>query len=208
MVGFIFLTYSFCMIMALKSHEAIDSMLFAGWVFITVFFIFITLNSIKVIKQEKGVKLKRNINYNFGVILSVFGIFLYIFSSMLIQNIFYRINGVETVAKVYSVKQNISYKTKYDNEGNSYEEKIKNCDNYVTYYVDEKRYNSKLNSKVCKYRVNDKVKIYYDKNNPKKIESNSVIILVLVNILIWSLFIIFIYQFLKSKKKVKRKNKK
>ena len=134
-------------------------------------------------------------------ILSMFVTFL----SLLINNIFYRINGIETTATVYDINKEVSYKTRYDENGNSYKEEKTRCDVYIKYNVENIEYKSELDASSCKYSNGDKVKIYYDKNNPSKFVSNSITTLILATLFAGSGLAIFIVGLIKASNRKKRK---
>lgn len=200
MVFFIFAVFTF---MAVGTKDTI--MIVASVILGVLTFLF-ALNSIKVIKQEKGIKIKHDINYTFFicliVICSIFGACL----TVLVKNISYRVNGVETIATVYEVDRTINYKTEYDDDGNSYEKKEEKCQVYINYNVDGNEYNNKLDVDTCKYDEGDDIKIYYDKDNPNDFVSNSIAILLIATIFTGIALLIFIVQSIKSSKK-KRKRK-
>ncbi len=195
---FIFAVFTFMAVVS-KNIIIIISSIILG--ILTLLF---TLNSIKVIKKEKGIKIKHDFNYGIIIglifILSMFGAFL----SLLINNISYRINGIETTATVYDINKKVSYKTEYDENGNSYEEKKTRCDVYIKYNVENIEYKSKLDVSSCKYSNGDKVKIYYDKNNPSNFASNSISILIFATLFTGSGLAIFIIKWIKSSNRKKK----
>lgn len=164
-----------------------------------------TLNAIKVIKKEKGIKTKYNFNYGlcigFVVIAALFGISLALF----IKNVSYKNNGIETTATVYDVSRTKTYKTEYNDDGSSYEKEEVSCDVFISYVVNGKEYRSKLNPGNCKYSIDDKVKIYYNKDDPTKIESNSTLILIVALLITGTGFIVFIIKCIKSLTTSKKK---
>jgi len=198
----IFFILAVFMFMAIGTKDII--MIIAS-IILGILFILFTLNSIKVIKKEKGKKIKYDINYNLIigliVILSIFGIYL----TLLIRNVVYRVNGIETTAIVYDIDKEVNYKTEYDEDGNSYEKKEEKCDVYIKYYVENKEYKNKLDVSSCRKSIGDEIKIYYDKDNPSDFVSNSIIILVLATLFTGGCLIIFIVQCVKSKPKKKGK---
>lgn len=200
MVFFIFAVFTF---MAIGTK---DTIMIVASVILGVLTLLFALNSIKVIKQEKGIKIKHDINYTFFICLiiicSIFGACL----TVLIKNISYRVNGVETIATVYEVDRAVNYKTEYDDDGNSYEKREEKCKVYINYNVDNNEYNNKLDVDTCKYNEGDEIKIYYDKDNPNDFVSNSIAILLVATIFTGLALLIFIIQSIKSfKKKVRRK---
>lgn len=186
-----------------------DTIMIVASVILGVLTLLFALNSIKVIKREKGIKIKHDINYTFFICLiiicSIFGVCL----SLLIKNISYKINGVETTATVYEVDKTINYKTEYDDDGTAYEKKEEKCKVYINYNVDNQEYNNKLDVDTCKYDEGDEIKIYYDKDNPNDFVSNSITILLIATIFTGLALLIFIIQSIKSlKKKSKSKVRK
>jgi len=173
-----------------------------------ILFLLFALNSIKVIKKEKGIKHKYNFNYGlcigFVVLATMFGSSLALF----ITNISYRVNGIETTAIVYDINKETNYKIEYDGNGNSYEKKKEKCDVYIKYNVDNQEYNTKLNAGGCHYSKGDKIKIYYDKDNPSKIESNLILVLGLALLITGLGFGLFIVKCIKLFSKTKNKKRK
>lgn len=88
MFFFAFFTFTF-MVVGTK-----DTIIIVASVILGVLTLLFVLNSIKVIKQEKEIKIKHNKNYAFFicliVICSIFGACL----SVLIKNISYRVNVI------------------------------------------------------------------------------------------------------------------
>ena len=200
-------TLMFFFVFAVLTFMAIETkntVMIVASVIVGILTLLFVLNSIKVIKKEKGIKIKHEINYTFFICLiiicSIFGVCL----TLLIKNISYRINGVETVATVYEVDRTINYKTEYDDDGNSYEKKEEKCEVYINYNVDNQEYNNRLDVDTCEYDEGDKIKIYYDKDNPDDFVSNSVTILLIATIFTGLVLIIFIVQSIKSLKKKKK----
>lgn len=200
-------TLMFFFVFAVLTFMAIETkntVMIVASVILGILTLLFVLNSIKVIKKEKGIKIKHEINYTFFICLiiicSIFGVCL----TLLIKNISYRINGVETVATVYEVDRTINYKTEYDDDGNSYEKKEEKCEVYINYNVDNQEYNNRLDVDTCEYDEGDKIKIYYDKDNPDDFVSNSVTILLIATIFTGLVLIIFIVQSIKSLKKKKK----
>lgn len=183
-----------------------DSIAIIGSIILGIITFLFTLNSIKIIKKEKGKKIKYDFNYTAVIclilILTIFGAFF----TLLIQNISYRINGVETTAIVYDIDKEISYKTEYDEDGNPYEKKYETCNVYIKYKVENKEYKNKLDVGSCKKSIGDEIKIYYDKDNPNDFVSNSIVLYVLATLFTGGCLIIFIVQLVRTKPK-KRKVK-
>lgn len=136
------------------------------------------LQAIKIIKKSKGKKIKHDINYTVFIVIIILGTIFSILSAILIKNVNYRKNGVETTATVY----NIEKKVEYNSNENEYQEKQETCEVYVTYEVDNKVYNNKLDMSNCNYSKGEKVNIYYQKDNPNKFinasKSNLIILIV------------------------------
>lgn len=197
----LFFVFVVCTYMAVATK---DRIIILASVILGILTLLLTLNSIQVIKREKGIKIKHDINYTFFicliVICSIFGVCL----SLLIKNISYRINGIEKIATVYEVDRTVNYKTEYDEDGNAYEKKEEKCKVYINYNVDNNEYNNKLDVDTCKYDEGDEIKIYYDKDNPNYFVSNSITILLIVTIISGLTLLIFI---IKSIKSLKKKNK-
>ena len=166
------------------------------------------LNSIKVIKQEKGIKLEKDVNYGvwigFIIILTLFGTC----SCLLVRNIYFRATGEKTTAIVYDVNKTVTYETEYDDEGNSYEKEDEHCDVFVEYEVNNKNYKSKLEAGNCKLSEGDKVTIYYNKDNPNDFVSGNLWILTFASVFTGFGFILYIVQWIKGVKGTKKKNKK
>lgn len=198
----IYFILAVCIFLAIGSKDLIMIIISVILGILTLLF---TFNAIKVIKKEKGKKIKYDINYNLYIILiilcTMFGISLFLLS----KNIIFRINGVETTATIYKIDREISYKTEYDDDGNSYDKKEEKCDVYIKYYVEEKEYDTKLDVNSCNHKENDKIKIYYEKDNPNNFVSNSIVILIIANLITGFGLVVFIVQWIKSNL---RKNKK
>ena len=130
-------------------------------------------------RKIKGHNAKKDINFPFFLIIafSTYAFTICIFST--IDSLHLKFNGVETTATIYKVDKNIEYKNEYDDDGNSYEVKEEKCDLYIEYFVDGKRYNSKLALSTCMKKEGDKVKIYYSKDDPNVYDSDSSYILIL-----------------------------
>lgn len=200
---FIFAAFTF---IAVQSKDKIIIVVSIILGILTLLFV---LNSIKVIQQEKGIKIKHDINYSFFIYLimicGIFGTFL----SLLVKNFSYRINGIEVIAIVYEVDRTVSYKTEYDDDGNEYEKKEEKCKVYINYNVDNNKYNNKLDVDTCKYDEGDEIKIYYNKDNPNDFVSSSISILLIATIFTGVVLLIFVTQSIKSlKKKSKLKRRK
>lgn len=163
------------------------------------------LNSIKVIKQEKGIKLEKDVNYGvwigFIVILTLFGTC----SVLLARNIYFRVTGEKTTAVVYDINRTVTYDTEYDDDGNSYEKEDEHCDVFVEYDVKNKKYKSKLEAGNCKLDKGDKVTIYYNKDNPNDFVSGNLWILTFASIFTGFGFILYVVQWIKGTKKKKKK---
>ncbi len=199
MIFFVFAVVTF---MAITTKDII--MIIAS-VILGVLSLLFALNSIKVIKREKGIKSKFDINYTFFICLiiicSIFGVCL----SLLIKNISYRINGVETIATIYKVDRTVNYKTEYDNDGNAYEKKEEKCIVYINYNVNNNEYNNELDVSSCKYDEGDKIKIYYDQDNPNDFVSNSIAILLVATIFVGLVLLILVVKSIKPLKKNTKK---
>jgi len=199
MFFFVFVVFTF---MAIVSK---DTVMIVASVILGVLTLLFILNSIKVFKQEKGIKNKYNINYTFFIsliiICSIFGAFF----TVLIKNIYYRVNGVETIATVYELDRKVNYKTEYDDDGNEYEKKEEKCKVYIKYIVDSIEYKNKLDVDTCNYDEGDEINIYYDKENPNNFVSNSITILLIITIFSGLVLLIFIIQSIKSLKRKKKR---
>ncbi len=193
----------------------IDFKMTVWLVFIAVFTILMICNSIKNIKKDLGIKLKKDRNYTFGVVLSILIFFIVILGSGLYDIIDMKKNGVKTYATIYDVDKKITYRTDYDEEGNEYEVKEESCTFSVSYYVNNKEYTNKL-SLFCNKKIGDEVEIYYDKNNPSKIVKDDTLLLVICIVIITAILIWVIINAIKthpsnqknkSKKVIKNKTK-
>lgn len=160
-----------------------------------------TLNSIKVIKKEKGIKIKHDTNYTFFICLIIISSMFALCLILLVKNITFRRNGVETIATVYKIDRRVSYKTEYDDDGNSYEREEEECKVYINYKVDNQEYNNELDVQSCDYDKGDKIKIYYDKDNPNNFASDSLTILLAATIISGITLIFFIGRSIDSLKK-------
>lgn len=201
MIFFIFAVFTF-MAVGTKDIIAIIGSIILG----IITFLF-TLNSIKVIKKEKGKKIKYDFNYTAVICLILILTIFVAFLTLLIQNITYRLNGVETTATVYDIDKETNYKTEYDEDGNPYQKKHEKCNIYIKYEVENKEYKNKLDVGSCRKSIGDEIKIYYDKDNPNDFVSNSIVLFVLATLFTGGCLIIFIVQWVRTKPK-KRKVRK
>ena len=103
MMSFIFVVFTVAAVLS-KDIVAIIGSIITG-----ILTILIALNSIQIIKKEKGIKVKKNFNYGiiicFIFILILFGSFL----ASLIISISNRINSVQTMAIIYDMNKEIKY---------------------------------------------------------------------------------------------------
>lgn len=124
-------------------------------------------------RRIKGSNAKKDINFPFFLIITFL---TYSFTACVlitIDNLYLKFNGIETTATIYNVDRKIEYKTEYDDNGDSYEVEEEKCDLYIEYFVDGKRYDSKLNLSTCLKKEGDKVKIYYEKDDPNVYDADS-----------------------------------
>ena len=124
-------------------------------------------------RKIKGYNAKKDINFPFFLIISFL---TYSFTACVlvtIDSLYLKFNGIETTATIYNVDRKIEYKTEYDDDGDSYEVEEEKCDLYIEYFVDGKRYDSKLNLSTCMKKEGDKVKIYYSKDDPSIYDNDS-----------------------------------
>ena len=129
--------------------------------------------------------------------------------SVLFNNISIKTNSKSTEAIVYKIDK----ETEYDEDGNSYEEIKETCTNYITYTVNDKKYNNILSEKTCRYYKNDKVTLHYNKDNPSEFVDNGDIIApilgIVLSIFVLIAFLINAYKSIKNEKSTKKsKNKK
>ncbi|MGN1000588.1 MAG: DUF3592 domain-containing protein [Bacilli bacterium] len=191
-ISFIFVGFTF---FAIVTKEIIVIIISIVLGILTLLF---ALNSIKVIKKVKGIKVKYDFNYGviigFIAILLIFVVCLY----YLIDEVYFRINAGETTSIVYDIDKETKYKTEYDDDGNSYIKKEEKCDVYIKYSVENKEYNSKLDNNSCKYSIGDDIKIYYDKDDPSYFTTSSIALLIIVTLFSGIVLIIYLVQWIKS----------
>lgn len=191
MMSFIFVGFTVAAVLS-KDIVAIIGSIITG-----ILTILIALNSIQIIKKEKGIKVKKNFNYGiiicFIFILILFGSFL----ASLIISISNRINSVQTMAIIYDMNKEIKYVTEYDKDGNSYEKKKTVCESYIKYNAEDEEYKTKINVG-CKYSIGDKVKIYYNKDDPSELFMDSIVLLSVGTLISGIVLIIYIVKWVKS----------
>ena len=178
----------------------------------TIEYILMLLHEIEIIKEAAGYKVKKHAIYMFLFILILILTILVVSISVLFNNISIKTNSKSTEAIVYKIDKETEYKTEYDEDGNSYEEIKETCTNYITYTVNDKKYNNILSEKTCRYYKNDKVTIHYNKDNPSEFVDNSDIIAPILGIVL-SIFVLIAllinaYKSMKNEKSTKKsKNK-
>lgn len=182
----------------------------------TVEYILMLLHEIEIIKEAAGYKVKKHPIYMFLFILILILTVFCVSISVLFNNISIKENSKTTEAIVYKIDKETEYKTEYDEDGNSYEEIKETCTNYITYTVNNKKYTNTLSEKTCRYSKNDKVTIYYNKDNPDEFVDNGDILApilgIVLSIFVLTAFLINAYKSMKveksSKSTKKSKNKK
>ena len=143
------------------------------WIIITfiiysVEYTLMLLHEINIIKEAAGHKVKKNPIYMWLFILILILTFLFISIFALIDKTSIKSNSIKTEATIYKIDKEVTYKTEYDEDGNSYEVEEKKCTKHITYIVDNKEYKGVMSEVTCrKHEKNDKVTIYYDKDNPE-----------------------------------------
>lgn len=133
-----------------------------------LFGIFVLLNicqKISTIRASKGKKSKRDISWGTIIIVYVCLALFVTVTGLLIININDRIHSVPTTGIVSRIE--------YDD--NASEDSQETCTGYAKYTVNGKEYESKYTSSsmVCNKKIGSKVKIYYRKDKPEKITTNS-----------------------------------
>ena len=103
--------------------------------------------------------------------LSICGIVLSMsvgFGLLAIKEINFYQHSEKTTAKIYAIIPTTKEVTEEDDEGHSYTTTKVVCENRIKYTVDNKEYMDKISSESCYKKIGDKVKIYYDKNDPSE----------------------------------------
>lgn len=197
--------YGIVVYFALKTEYTIPILIGFG---VLVMMILMISDSIeRRIKGNPG-EIKNDINFPYFVGLTLIVTLFTCFLLITINSIHYKINGIETYATVYDIDKKIEYKTEYDEDGNAYEKKEEHCDIYIKYNVDGKEYDTTLDISSCKKKIGQKVKIYYDKDDPSKYASDSGPILIFATAFVGfglGLFLYMTYKDLFMKRKGKRK---
>lgn len=185
------------------------SMYVAATIF-TIEYILMLLHEINLIKEAAGHKVKKNPIYMWLFIFILIMTLIGAFTMLVIKDIKIKSNSIETQATIYKIDKKIEYKTEYDEEGNSYENRVEKCDNYITYNIDNKKYYTKLSTTNCKYEPKDKITIYYNKDNPNEIVEEGMIFFKLLGLVIAliGLFAFFYSSFKSKKGTTKRKKQK
>lgn len=180
------------------------------WIIVTVIlsilYILFLLNSIKVIKQENGIKLKHDRNYVLAIVFVIAISFLFAFGYFLYDDIKFKKSSIKVNAIIYNVDQSNETIQKKDDNGNVYYENKKTCKNYIKYNVNGNDYDGMLENEDCKYSINDIVKIYCQQNDPVKFKSNSTLIYIVGFLSCLFFFIFLIYTVRKGSKKERNKN--
>ena len=86
-------------------------------------------------------------------------------------NLYY--HSKKTTAKIYAIVPKEKEVTKEDEDGNEYKTTEIVCENKITYTVNNKVYEDKLESEKCNKKINDSIKIYYDEKDPSIFRENS-----------------------------------
>lgn len=159
-------------------------------------------------RQIKGdpSKIKNDINFPYFVYLTFLVTLFTCLLLLTLNSISYKINGIEATATVYDIDKTIRYKTEYDDDGNSYEKKEETCEVYIQYDVDGKEYKTNLDVRDCNMNIGQKVKIYYNKDNPSEYASDSSPILAFATAIAGlglGIYLFMTYKDLFSKKKKK-----
>lgn len=119
--------------------------------------------------------------YYFWGIFAGLGTLFVVVGVIMAINVFNYENAIDTTGVITEI-------TRYrDSDGDS------SYDVYVSYYVDDEKYNSVLNSYSSSFYEGKEINIYYDKTNPRKIGVKSLDLLVLIFPGIGSIFAIIGY---------------
>lgn len=188
--------------------EKTPGMIIAAIVF-TIEYVLMLLHEINIIKEAAGYKVKKNPIYMWLFILILIITFCVTSPILLINNIKIKSNSEEIQATIYKIDKKVEYETHHDDDGNTYETREEECRHYITYTVDNKQYKNQLSELKCKYLENDKVTIYYNKDNPSEIVEDHTIIGLVIGIFIsyFALFAFF-YSSIKDSKSFKKKQNK
>lgn len=199
------IVYGMVVYFALKTEYTIPILIGFG---VLVMMILMIADSIERRIKGNPSEIKNDINFPYFVGLTLIVTLFTCFLLITINNIHYKINGVETYATIYDIDKKVEYKTEYDEDGNAYEKKEEHCDVYIKYNVDGKEYDTTLDISSCKNKIGQEVKIYYDKDDPSKFVSDSSPILLLATAFVGfglGLFLYMTYKDLFAKRKGKRK---
>ena len=163
----------------------------------------ILLNEIDIYRQEKG-KAPSNVPFIPILVVYVVTAFFAVSLYLLGSNIYDRMNSQKTTSVVSKVDRRIETVTHEDEDGYEYETDEEICDVYVRYEVNGKQYNQKYGSSSdCKHKIGDKIDIYYRKDNPDKIHSDSELYLY-IGITLFTGFVFAIVTFRAFDKKKKK----
>lgn len=203
--------YGIIVYLALKTNYAVIILLVFGILAMLVLF---KANSIERRIKGDPDEVPNFISFAyFGVLTFIVTIFTCTLLST-INSIHYKINGIETYATIYDINRKVEYKKEYDEDDNVYERKIEECDVYIKYNVDEKEYKTQLTTgSSCKMEIGDMIKIYYDKDDPSKYESDSSPLLIFATAFSGGILVIFLYMtfketFIEEENKTTKTNKK
>lgn len=165
-----------------------------------LFGIFLVLNILqetKMAKLDRGKKLKRDINWGAFILVYVALVFFGVMLGLLIGNIYDRANSESTTGIVSRIE--------HDNTSDDTE----TCTGYAKYVVDGKEYESKYTSSsiVCNKKIGSKVKIYYRKDKPEKLTTNSYLFVLIFGTLFTGFFLVLVIIKLYKSKKGRRRKK-
>ncbi len=91
-----------------------------------------------------------------------------------IDNTIFQIKNENTKATITKVIMDID--TAYNRDNRISKKRITTCNTEITFYANNKEYKRYLDTNQCIFQKNDKVNIYYNKNNPNQIRSIPVIL--------------------------------
>jgi len=125
--------------------------------------------------------------------LSICGIVLSMsvgFGLLAIKEISFYHHSERTNATIYAIIPTEKGVEEKDDEGHSYTTTKIVCENRIKYTANNKEYTDKISSESCFKKIGNKVKIYYDKNDPAEFRESK---LAFIYYIILALSVVFLF---------------